>query len=293
MFNLKFLFYFLSFGIASCKPGTSSIPHVDEKTAYQYWHQGKAEITSYQLSTQLKNTPHQGTITMVCITENFSKSKLVKLDETKKYKNDLIEVLRCNLHQEINSGIDRYNLMTTIYTPLQHEENPHSLKVTTGIQEWNGQSFTELTWRGHRYETFQNTYLESKLQTENSLANTWLEDEVWCKIRLAPGTLPLGKIRMTPSTGYARLYNIELKVYEAEATLEKVSEEFRYTVNYPELKRKVEIYFKSGFPHLITKWKEWHDGKEAATGTLIKTIFSGYWKDQPGDNTLRDSLYLK
>ena len=291
MFNLKFLLYFLLFGIAGCKPGSSSIPPVDEKTAYQYWHQGTAEITSYNLTTQLNNTAHEGRVSLICIAENLSKSKLLKLDESKKVKTDIIEVLRCNLHYEIRSGIDPINLVTSVYTPIQNNDNPHSLKVINSIQEWNGQTYTELLWRGHRYETTHHTYLESQPIPEKSLANTWLEDELLCRIRLSPQALPLGKIRMTPSAAYARLYNIQLKVYDAEGTLEKVSGEFKYTVNYADLKRKVEIHFKTEFPYPITKIIDWKDGKALSSMSRLKTIQSAYWKDLPGDTILRDSLY--
>ena len=288
-----FAFYLITFLIASCKPGAPSIPQVDQKISHQYWHQGKAEINSYNFTTQLNTISHKGTLTMVCIPENLSKSKLQKLDASKKVKTDIVEVLRCNFHYTINSGMNEYSMMTAVYMPFNFEENPHSLKVTTGIQEWNGQSFTELLWKGHRYEHADFSYLESSPSIEKSLANTWLEDELWCKIRIAPGTLPIGKIRMTPSSRYTRLYNHTLKVYEAESTLVKEGSEYKYSVEYAELKRKVDIHFKTDFPHLITKWKEYQDGKEIASGDYIKTIQAEYWKEAPGDATLRDSLFIR
>jgi len=92
----------------------------------------------------------------------------------------------------------------------------------------------------------------------------------------------------------------ELKSYNAILTLTSNNELQTYKIEYPELKRTLEINFASSFPHTIESWSESFTSgygsnakKLTSTGIKIKTIKSPYWRQ--GSNkflSMRDSLGL-
>jgi hypothetical protein len=271
---------FLLLIVVGCNSSSSTIPKNDIREFNQYWNQGKAEITSYKLKQSISNTNYDGDVTLIYVTENFSKSKLIRLEEPEKHKSDLIKVMRCNMLSEFATGMNLHNVMTTVATPLDYAQAPHSLKVQCSIQDWDGQSFLSLLWKGHRYETYDVQYIESSPKLEKSFANTWLEDELWTKIRVAPDALPLGKIRMVPSAASLRMQNLALKIYDAEAVIVQEQENYSYQVVYKALNRKLEITFEKKFPHRITGWKEIQNDREISLATISKTIQSDYWNHQ-------------
>lgn len=278
----------------SCKEPYSPIPHMNEQAFHAYWFQGKAEISSFELNQSRYGANHDGTVVMIFVTEDFSRSRHVKLDDPSKHPSDAVKVMKLNMHSEFITGIYKYSMMSSVFMPLDYNHFPHSLKLTASSQDWCGQSFMQADWKGNRYEIQHMTYFESTGDARYSLVNTWLEDEVWTRIRVAPHTLPLGQVKMIASAFFIRLHHIENKVYEAATTLLTLPDRYRYTIIYPELKRTLEIDFKKSFPYTIEKWKETINTNEVTTGRLLKTIQSDYWlRNTPGDEILRNQLNLK
>jgi len=277
-----------------CKKEHSPIPQNDLKAFSDYWYQGKAEISSFELSQSRYGANHDGTAVMVFVTEDFSKSKFVKLDEPQKYLSDATRVLKFNMNKEFVTGIYNYSMMGSVYTPIDYDHFPHSLKVSSGIQDWCGQTYWQANWKGNRYEVQRFSYFETEGDSKYSLVNTWLEDEMWNKIRVAPNTLPVGEVKMIASAFYLRLTHKPDKVYVAKTSVNKIGDHYTYTIHYPELSRTLAIDFETSFPHRILGWKESYGLNEVTTGKLIKTIMSDYWNhNHLEDEGLRDSLMLK
>jgi len=66
-----------------------------------------------------------------------------------------------------------------------------------------------------------------------------------------------------------------------------------YTVEYPNNRRKLSIYYQKAFPHKIEAWEEVLGNRGTTKATLKKTIKTAYWsKNTPSDTYLRDSLQL-
>jgi len=183
--------------------------------------------------------------------------------------------------------------MTSVITPLDDDLEPHSLKLTCGIQEWSGQSFLALQWKGHRYEIMDHGYADMPEKQTKSLVNTWLEDELLTKIKVSPDDLPIGKIKIVPSLVYLRQNNLSPSVEEAEATLTQSSDQYTYSLLYKMNERKLEIQFERKFPHRILGWKESVNNTEVRSAIMLKSIQSDYWNhQQPADKMIRDSLGL-
>jgi hypothetical protein len=290
----RLLFVWLVFVLAiACKNERSPVPEHDLKVFNAYWHQNKAEVSSYALHQSRYGSNFEGTSVLLFVAEDFSKSKYVKLDEPEKYKSDATSVLKFIMNKEFVTGIYKYSMMNSVFTPMEYKEFPHSLKLTTGVQDWCGQSFLQTIWKGNRYEVEQFSYFEKEGDLKHSMANTWLEDEMWNKIRISPNELPVGEIKMIASAFYLRLSHKPNKVYAAQTAVITSADHYTYAIHYPELSRTMAIDFEISFPHKILGWKETYGINEVTTGTLLTSIMTDYWNhNHQVDEGLRDSLQL-
>lgn len=264
----------------------------------EYWYSDEAEITSYKLEQARYGEIHEGTAVLVFVTEHFSKKKQVKADEPG--MNDY-SVMKLNFAKKFNTGIYPYSMMTSSFVPVDYPKS-HATKVTSSAQEWCGHVFTQLNNRNGRYDIAAYSYFESEGDDHLQLEETWLEDELWNKIRLNPELLPVGKMKMIPSFFYLRLKHKELRAYDAELSMSHVGKGLiSYSVNYPELKREITIIYNADFPYTIEYWKEsylsgWGESAKKLTtkATKISTIKSKYWvKNRVKDTVLREKLGLK
>jgi hypothetical protein len=264
-----------------------------------YWYQGEAELTSYDLRQARYGEIHDGRAVLIFVTEPFSKSKHVKVDDAAEAGDDAANVLKLNLTRTFNTGIYPYSMMSSIFTPVNRPELPHTLKITTSVQEWCGHVFQQFNRTEDGYRTRQYSYFESEGDTEGTLPDVALEDEVWTTIRLNPDDLPTGTLQMVPGTQFLRLSHADTRAYEATASLESTSDSLRtYTVEYPELDRTLAIEFRADFPYEIEGWTETYpsgfgpDAEMLTTkATRHKRTMQPYWKqNSTSDESLRSTL---
>lgn len=281
----------------------SSTQIVDSQEFKDYWYDGKAEITSYKLEQARYGELHEGYAVMVFVTEDFSKSKQVKLDNPQNANGDDVKVLKLNRIKKFDTGIYRYSMMDSVFTPVYIGENPNTLKVTSSSQEWCGNTFTQLNLDDNGYDIQIFSYFESEGDEKFSLQKEILEDELWARIRLSPESLPLGRIKIIPATMASRLTHKELKVEIAEATLNENSSDSNlmdYKLVYDDSGRSLVITFSKTFPYEIVAWEEIYKsgfGSDAKTlktrATKNKVLITDYWnKNQPADQALRKELGL-
>ncbi|MEO9850204.1 MAG: hypothetical protein ABJE80_07440 [Reichenbachiella sp.] len=269
-----------------------------------YWYGGKAEISSFELKQARYGEIHSGEAVLVFVTEPFSKSKQVKLDDWRNTTSDNVSVLKLNFTKKFLTGIYPYSMMSSTFTPVKYNEHSQLIKVTTSSQEWCGHTFTQLNFGKDNYKLKSYSYFESEGDLEIEIPKTILEDELWTRIRLNPDQLPIGRISLLPGTFYLRLRHQEARAQPADAKIEELaSSDFsdeghkRYTLKYAN--RTLKIYFESDFPYGILGWEETHlsgFGKpEALTTTAkrINTIQSAYWNQNSNeDRKIRKELGL-
>ena len=83
-----------------------------------YWYAGEAEITSYTLEQARYGETHKGTSVLVYVTEPFSKSKQVKLDNWRDQSEDNVSVLKLNMTRKaLNYTAQRVNEESKAGTP--------------------------------------------------------------------------------------------------------------------------------------------------------------------------------
>jgi len=257
-----------------------------------YWYQGKAELTSYDLEQIRYGEKRKGEAVLIYVTEDFSKSKQVKLDNPKQAGEDAEKVMKLNFTKKFNTGIYPYSMMTSIFSPVYPKNDIHARKVSTSVQEWCGHVFMQLNNKGSQYHLLSRSYFESEGDTKTSLDKIWLEDELWNLIRLDPTHIPDGEIQLLPSTQYLRLKHKESKAYTAQVEVMKNEDLNELKISIPKLNRKVSIFYQNQHPYTIEKWKEsYPEGGEIMTtsATLKKRIMLDYWNR----NSVKDSVYRK
>jgi hypothetical protein len=278
MYSLLFAMLAL---LAGASPAAAPGPAFDAARFGQYWYQGKAELTRYKLDQARYGEMHSGEAVLIFVTEPFLLEKQVKLERGDPSKG--IPVLKLNFVRKFFTGIYPYSLLTSTFTPVDFTRT-RTLKVSSGSQEWCGQTFTQLNFRNGRYAGLLRSYFEDEGDRAFDFAPAWLEDELWTRIRLAPQTLPVGDVTVVPGLQYARLWHKEVRPEKATASLRGDGKENVYTLDYSAIPRKLAIRFDKAFPYKIRSWEETQPGgfdgspplttKAVATGSLLLD----YWR---------------
>lgn len=272
-------------------------PYTPAEAWNNYWYQGKAELTSYTLKQARYTEIHEGSVVNIFVTEDFSKSKHVKLDNPDAAGTDKLPILKLNQSFKFNTGIYPYSSMHSVFMAVDVNNYPHAVKLTSDVQEWCGVAFMQLNNTGKKNELQQFSYFESEGDAKYTFDQTVLEDELWTLIRLAPDKLPQGEMQVLPGMIYLRYAHKEVKPYNATLTLKDNGSTNTYSVSIPELKKTLAITFEKTFPFAITGWEESYPvfSGEILTTTAVRnnTMMVDYWeKHTNADRPLRRELGL-
>lgn len=269
-----------------------------------YWYQGEAEITRYELQQNRYGGIHPGEAIMIFVTEDFLTDKQVKNDF---YRNpNSVPILKNNMIRKFTTGIYDYSMMTSVFTPVEAAAYPMTLKVSTSSQEWCGHTYMQVNWREDTYLMTLHSYFENEADQKKEAPHAILEDELFNRIRLNPEGLPTGELSILPGTMYLRLTHSDFTPTKADATLgDYTGSDFEgeslraYRLSYPGLNRTVEIVFEKEAPYRIVGWTDAHpslfDEKVRTTvARATRTIKSAYWEqNSPEDVRLREELRME
>ncbi len=292
----------LPMGIVSTNQGMDkleSTPSMDTKFE-TYWYAGQAELSGYDLKQSRYGEIHEGTATMIFVTEPFSRKKQVKLDNPGAAGKDNVPVLKLNFTRKFLTGIYPYSMMTSVFSPVNTSSLENALKLTLSGQEWCGQVYMQMNKEGSKYDVKSFSYFESEGDENFKASGSYLEDELYSTIRLNPDLLPTGKIDVIPSAVVQRFLHDKFGSYSATATLEDITWNDtavrRYRLEYEGSGRILSIYFGASFPHYIEGWEDTYKGfgREALTSTAIRknTKMLDYWnKHNNEDRDLNAELY--
>lgn len=259
-----------------------------------YWYTGKAELNSYELKQSRYGDIRKGEIVLVFVTEPFSLSKQVKLDNPKKAGNDHVSVMKLNNIRKFTTGIYDYSIVSSTFTPVDLKKYPHTLKLNTSIQEWCGHTFTQLNLEEDNYRFQQFSYLESDGDSKRKIPVAMLEEELMTRIRLNKGQLPLGEIDLIFSTLYSRFAYKELKKARAKISKTIADTTFKYTIKYLNYDRKITIDVEKAFPYKIISWTEDNGDGLITEARLKKSLNEPYWNQKSvADEKKRKELQLE
>ena len=288
-----------SFGCASESKSGSTVSNAFG----DYWYKGKAEITSYKLKQARYGQINNGDAVLIFVTEDFSDTKQVKLDNPYGVPKDAVKVLKLNSTRKFLTGVYPYSIMTSVFSPVDFKSRPNAIKLTFSSQEWCGHVFTQVNHGNGKYVISSYSYFESEGDENFKLEDALLEDELFTKIRLSPDTLPVGNIEIIPSLLASRLKHFDLKVENAHA--EKIMTDaskniITYLVTYKDLQRRISIDFINKFPYEILGWSEEYMSGFGSGAKLLKTtavknksMMLDYWsKNGLEDESIRKQLGL-
>lgn len=259
----------------------------------EYWYQSKAEISSYDLEIMRYGELRRGDAVMIFVTEDFSASKQVKLDHPEEEGEDKAPVMKLNSVWKFKTGIYDYSLMYSLFTPIDIGRYPNSLKLTCSVQDWCGHAFSQLNREKNGYQVRQYSYFETEGDRSYKVKPDMLEDELFTRIRINPGSIPLGEADLIPSGFYARLAHEAIKPKRARIQFLESEATTQCLVEYLHLDRTLRIHFETAFPHRIISWSEEENREVVVSGKLRKTIQSPYWEENATQFLpLRDTLQL-
>jgi len=267
-----------------------------------YWYQGKAEISSYDLQQARYSDVHPGEAVLVFVSEDFLTDKQVKNDN---YTNkNSTSILKNNFLRKFTTGIYDYSIMTSVFTPADTKKFPRTPKVTISSQDWCGQSFMQINQQKSKYKVELRSYFESEGDKDFTIDGAMLEDEIFNRIRMNPDALPIGNTQLIPSATIVRLMHLKMQPTSVIITKkEYTGTDFKgadltaYEIDYPSLKRKLTIVYQNEAPYIIEGWTDRYTAisRQALTtiATRKKTVLSPYWQQNGAkDVELRKELDL-
>ena len=310
-FNYIFsLFLLVAFTACNAQTGNQDgldLPDAEVQTQSfkDYWYAGEAELAHYDLQQIRYGEVRDGSGVLIFVTEDFLTDKQVKLESPADGR-DHDTVLKVNFLKEFVTGIYKYNVMTSVFTPIDIYNHPNTLKVASSSQEWCGTTYSQLNLRNGKYDVTGHSYFENEADYSATLDNTWLEDELWTKLRLNPELLPEGEIDIIPGSFEVRTSHNGWSVQKATATKSEWSGDgdfpgedlMAYKLEYQESSRSLTIIYESVSPYRIAGWIETQETGNGKTLTAksVRTdiIKEPYWQQNANsDEPLREKLGLE
>jgi len=244
-----------------------------------YWHDGKAELDGYRLTVSRYGEERTGTAVMIFVTEPFSESKRVKVNDANANPDDTFNVLKLNLVRDFQTGIYDYNTMVSVFSRTS-DFSPAKISFTSA--EWCGHVFENLLFYPDSITGYYHSYFEGESgprQLEN-IAGGIAEDNLFILLRGLKGDFlePGDKrdVRLLPSVYAGRLTHVPPQwvdaVIEREAATRKIqvpAGEFSvmvYTITVSG-GRKGTFYVEEVYPHRIIRWEMPPDVKGELTGS--------------------------
>jgi hypothetical protein len=269
-----------------------------------YWSQGKAEVNVYEVSQNRYQENHSGQLVSVFVTEDFLTDKQVK---NERYINENSTWILKNIQlKKFTTGVYDYSLFNSVFTPINRNKFPKSLKVSASSQEWCGTMYTQFNLiLDTDYKVEHRSYFESEGDRVTRIKKSYLEDEVFTVLRMNPLLLPVGTVQLIPPANYIQLKHLRIKSYKAITSLIPYDKKeisgsnlMQYKIVYPELNRSIRIVFENKAPYKIMGWFEKFpssfDGKPRTTSIILKTQkMLPYWRQNSlKDKYLREELGL-
>lgn len=285
-----------------CHSDAQQPPRNADWEAFQaYWYAGKAEISTFSLSQARYGEMHSGEAVQIFVTEDFSSTKHIKVEDRERSGSDAVSVLKLNATRQFNTGIYQYNMMQSVFMPVNPVEDLAPLKITASSQDWCGHTWSQMRLIDNRYMVVQHSYFEGEGDRTIELHAVMPEDALWLLIRVGPDNLPTGNFEMIPAFSYQRFAHEHARVFQASGFLEEDDDAYVYRLQYRGIDRSLSITFENAFPFRILGWTETHRSGFGDDAVMLETtaerkgsIVTDYWNhNAPEDSVLRDTLRLR
>lgn len=132
----------------------------DISAFWKHWGDGKAEVSTYRLTTPRYGELRQGQAVLVYVTEDMSESLRVKAEPGRHPASDVFPALKLNHIRSFQTGIYDYRLMTSTFVRVAPEMPVAKISFTS--QEWCGQVYHQLLPRGAKIQSVSHSYFDGE-----------------------------------------------------------------------------------------------------------------------------------
>jgi hypothetical protein len=243
----------------------------------QHWDDGMAEVAVYEAERVIYGKPRQFAYTLITVKEDFNAEFNVKTDDYS--RRDLYPVMKVNQFARIPTDNYPYHFLSSLFF---RRENPvQLLKMTTGSQEWCGNTFKTFSDEGSHYRFAYNSYWDGQgdgqMQVEQDVL---FEDQLpytLRSLRFKEGLRLEAKVaenqqtnKATPPHIYQAVLVVEADRSPSEALPGQV---WRVEVQLDEGKTN-EYWFSQQPPHILLRQRTW-DGRSLNLTSLER---NDYWQ---------------
>lgn len=276
-------------------------PRTREPDFGRWWHDGRAEVSGYRLTVQRYGHPRVGRAAMVVVTEPFSASRHVKLDDPARTPRDVLPVIKLHLTRSFQTGIYDYSTATSLFV---RERDLAPVKQAFTSTEWCGQVYEQADFRDGKVAFSVSSYFEGE-STNGTLAvpaGGLVEDELFLRLRGLRGVyLEPGRSRTVPFLASPFRRRLAHRRFAwGRATIERLAAPVEVRVPAgafacdlfvvrPDDGREGRFAIERAHPHRVVRW-EWKPtpGAPALGGTdageLSGSTRLAYWNEHdPGD----------
>jgi hypothetical protein len=272
------------------------------------WHDGRAELDGYRYTVTRYGQPRQGQAVMIYVTEPWSLSKRVKVEDASKHPADVFEVLKLNIVRDFQTGIYDYNTMVSLFVKTE-DFSPVQLTFTSA--EWCGNVYAKVEFGDRALNETLFSYFEDESGTRSlELPRDGVaQDALFVLLRGFKGEfLKPGEKRTIPFLSgilESRLRHQTLRWTSAQIERAPQAVSVRVPAGdwsnavYYELNaedgRTGRFWVEPDGDGRLLKWSWTFSGREASeSGELTGTMRTAYWKENgPGDEKLLHPLGLR
>lgn len=300
--------------VIACIAAAQTAAPANDPDFGSYWHDGKAELDGYRLSVLRYGQPRTAQAVLIYVTEPFSTSKHVKVDDPSKNSADTFDALKLNFVRSFQTGIYDYHTMVSLFT-RSRDFSP--VKITFTSAEWCGQVYEHLDFVGPRVSERFDSYFENESATRSLEVprDGIAEDNLFILLRGLRGAyLDAGakrSVHILASPFYGRLTH-QPPAWSA-ASIERLARP--ETVRVPAGPFVTDVYvvriagqregrfhIERAYPHRVIRWSWKGEGAGGPvsklggtdTGELTGSARLEYWKlHDPGDESYLNQLGLK
>lgn len=153
----------------------SASPALAEDTFWPHWSDGKAELNGYDLIQPRYGELRHGRAVLIFVTEPFSRSKAVKVNQWNPKDPDQFTALKLNAVRKFQTGIYDYSVMTSVFVDPAQDFAP--AKVSFSSQEWCGHVFEEARFGGAEGTRLPSGESRRSLEAASVRINSYFEGE--------------------------------------------------------------------------------------------------------------------
>ncbi len=257
---------------------------------WDYWGDGKGEVSSYRVVVRRYGELREGYSVLVFVTEDISRTTRIKVESNAIPPNDRVPVLKLNRVVKFTTGLYDYSLMTSTFSSVNAELGHGAfepLKISFSAQEWCGHVMQILLPQRDQVELTLHSYFQSEGDQKRNIklpANAAYEDNLPIWIRELNGdVLAVGQkreLQIFPASWVSRASHQQADFQtgwimkedgEALKSLDGNAATYRWTWQVGN--RKETYWVEKNYPRRILKWSS-SDGNQ---GELKKSLRVPYW----------------